>query len=156
MRLHDIIENNSDLKKIGAEINNKYLKKDYSGYEGSLVAFGTTANGIVAYFTKKDDFMNSFPKEFKGFKVKKVVSGELSAGGPTLKEEMGLMGMDRVRKNFMSIVKGLKLPSADYDIGQKGEGSYVIYKKRKPFARIPTMKGMDKNYITSVLTGKFQ
>lgn len=66
-------------------------------------------------------------------------------------EEMGMLGMDRIKKNFLRLVKRLNLPREEYDIISKGGTFYMIYKNKKPFARIPSSKVMDANYLTGVL-----
>ena len=73
-----------------------------------------------------------------------------------LKEEMGVLGMDRIRKNFMRLVKMTNLPSKDYDIETKDGGTtYIIFKNKKPYARLPASKALDQSYITSILKKEF-
>lgn len=69
-----------------------------------------------------------------------------------LKEEMGVLGMDKIRKNFFNLIKKLGLPMKDYDIAQGSQGSTVIImKNRKPIATLPISKAMDINYLTDML-----
>jgi len=65
-------------------------------------------------------------------------------------EEMGMLGMDRIRKNFMRLVKRAGLPSQDYEIVSKG-ATLVIQKNRKPYGRLPMSKALDASYITAIL-----
>ena len=65
-------------------------------------------------------------------------------------EEMGQAGLDQIRKNLYRLAKKLRLSPSDFDVSQEG-AVFVIFKNGKKFANIPLNKGLDTNYLTSVL-----
>ena len=67
-----------------------------------------------------------------------------------LAEEMGKIGMNKIKKNFSYLINKLNFPIKEFSINQKGS-IFIIYKNKKPFAKIPQSKIMNNNYIISVL-----
>jgi len=67
-----------------------------------------------------------------------------------LLNEMGVVGMEKIRKNFYRLVKRLNLSTEEYKINQKGS-IYVIYKNNKPFARIPSSRILNNSFLTKAL-----